>query len=42
MNSYYDQELNRLGETYERARSANIDKLKVGIVNASEARLAFP
>jgi fructoselysine-6-P-deglycase FrlB-like protein/hydroxymethylpyrimidine pyrophosphatase-like HAD family hydrolase len=37
MNSYYDQELNRLGETYERARSANIDKLKVGIVNASEA-----
>jgi len=37
MNSYYDQELNRLGETYERARNANIDKLKVGIVNASEA-----
>src|SRR5262249_34042798 len=39
MNSYYDQELDRLGETYDRARSANIDKLKVGIVNASEASI---
>jgi fructoselysine-6-P-deglycase FrlB-like protein len=37
MNSYYDQELGRLGETYELARVADIEKLKVGIVNASEA-----
>src|ERR1700730_14055170 len=39
MTSYYDQELNRLGETYELARIANIERLKVGIVNASEASI---
>lgn len=37
MTSSYDQELDRLGETYELARAADIEKLKVGIVNASEA-----
>jgi hydroxymethylpyrimidine pyrophosphatase-like HAD family hydrolase/fructoselysine-6-P-deglycase FrlB-like protein len=37
MTSYYDQELSRLGETYELARVSNIQQLKVGIVNASEA-----
>ena len=39
MTSYYDQELDRLGETYELARIANIEQLKVGIVNASEASI---
>jgi fructoselysine-6-P-deglycase FrlB-like protein/hydroxymethylpyrimidine pyrophosphatase-like HAD family hydrolase len=39
MNSYYDQELDRLGETYQKARSADISKLKVGIINASEASI---
>jgi fructoselysine-6-P-deglycase FrlB-like protein len=39
MTTYYDQELSRLGETYEFARVANIDQLKVGIVNASEASI---
>lgn len=39
MTSYYDQELNRLGETYELARTADIEQLKVGIINASEASI---
>ncbi len=37
MQSHYDKELDRLPDTFEIARTANIDHLKVGIVNASEA-----
>jgi fructoselysine-6-P-deglycase FrlB-like protein len=37
MKSSYDQELGRLDETYKSARAFDIEKLKVGIVNASEA-----
>jgi fructoselysine-6-P-deglycase FrlB-like protein/hydroxymethylpyrimidine pyrophosphatase-like HAD family hydrolase len=39
MTSHYDQELKRLSETYELARTANIEKFKIGIVNASEASI---
>jgi len=39
MTSYYDQELSELGETYKLARGANIDDLKVAIINASEASI---
>src|SRR5215467_4188295 len=39
MTSFYDQELDRLSETYERARLAKIDQLKIGIINASEASI---
>lgn len=39
MASFYDQELERLEKTYELARVANIEKLKVAIVNASEASI---
>jgi|HubBroStandDraft_4_1064222.scaffolds.fasta_scaffold03382_3 fructoselysine-6-P-deglycase FrlB-like protein/hydroxymethylpyrimidine pyrophosphatase-like HAD family hydrolase len=39
MTSFYNQELERLGETYQLARVANIEQLKVGIVNASEASI---
>jgi len=39
MTSFYDQELDRLNETYERARLAKIDQLKIGIINASEASI---
>jgi hypothetical protein len=39
MTSFYDQELERLSETYERARLAEIEQLKIGIVNASEASI---
>lgn len=37
MNSHYDQELARLADTYQIARLADIDQLKIAIVNASEA-----
>jgi fructoselysine-6-P-deglycase FrlB-like protein len=39
MTSYYDQELSRLGETYELALIADIEQFKIGIVNASEASI---
>lgn len=39
MSSKYDEELNRLGQTYQAARAADIGQLKVGIVNASEASI---
>ena len=39
MLSAYELELQRLGETYELARTADIEQLKVGIVNASEASI---
>jgi fructoselysine-6-P-deglycase FrlB-like protein/hydroxymethylpyrimidine pyrophosphatase-like HAD family hydrolase len=39
MTSLYDQEIGRFGDTYEIARIANIKRLKVGIVNASEASI---
>jgi fructoselysine-6-P-deglycase FrlB-like protein len=39
MKSHYDQELERLGETYHLARQADIELLKVAIINASEASI---
>jgi fructoselysine-6-P-deglycase FrlB-like protein len=39
VTSHYDQELDRLPETYQLARNADIDKFKIGIVNASEASI---
>ena len=39
MKSYYDQELDRLGETYKLARLANIEQLKIAIIKASEASI---
>ena len=39
MTSHYENELSRLGETYELARRANIEDLKIAIVNASEASI---
>ena len=39
MRSYYDEELDRLGETYKLARSADIEQLKIAIINASEASI---
>jgi fructoselysine-6-P-deglycase FrlB-like protein/hydroxymethylpyrimidine pyrophosphatase-like HAD family hydrolase len=39
MKFHYDHELDRLGETYELARQTDIEKLKIAIVNASEASL---
>ena len=37
MKSHYDQELDRLGQTYDLARQASITDLKVAIINASES-----
>lgn len=39
MTSHYDQELERLGATYELALQANIEQLKIAVINASEASI---
>src|SRR5580704_577339 len=37
--SFYDRELDRLPDTYQLARNADINHFKIGIVNASEASI---